>query len=125
MKVLVIFMFDNFNIIFNFLILDFGDRIVLLIYFFGDSFRRKMGVVKLEFEFTIYVKEDVMKSRIQIIFQQLNGEIIIGYVLLWIMENFFLKIFNLRKYKVIFVVLVGENRERKEFLTKMVLRVKC
>nr|XP_014587343.1 collagen alpha-5(VI) chain isoform X1 [Equus caballus] len=125
MKALVISMLDNFNITSNPLTSDSGDRIALLTYSSGDSSRRKMGAVKPEFEFTTYVKEDVMKSRIQTILQQLNGETTIGHALLWIMENLFPKTPNLRKHKAIFVVSAGENRERKEFLTKMALRAKC
>lgn len=125
MKALVISMLDNFDIASNPLTSDSGDRIALLTYSPGDSSRRKMGAVKPEFEFTTYVKEDVMKSHIQTILQQLNGETTIGHALLWIMQNLFPKTPNLRKHKAIFVVSAGENHERKEFLTKMALRAKC
>lgn len=124
-KDLVSSMLDKFNIASDPLISDSGDRIALLSYHPWDSSRRKKDVVKTEFAFTTYDNLAVMKSHIQNSLQQLNGEATIGHALLWIMENLFPGTPNLRKHKVIFVVLAGENREREEFLKKMALRAKC
>lgn len=124
-KDLVSSMLDIFDIASDPSVSDSGDRIALLNYSPWDSSRRKKGEVKIEFEFTTYDNQILMKSHIQNALRQLNGEATFGHALLWTMENLFLGTPNLRKHKVIFVISAGENHERKEFLKKMALRAKC
>lgn len=123
MKALVSSMLDNFEIASDPIVSDSGDRIALLSYSPWD--RRKKNVVKTEFEFTTYNSQALMKRYIETNLRQLNGEATIGHALLWVVENLFPATPKLRKYRVIFVVSAGENRERKEFLKKMALRAKC
>uniref|UniRef100_A0A8I3PUY6 Collagen alpha-5(VI) chain n=1 Tax=Canis lupus familiaris TaxID=9615 RepID=A0A8I3PUY6_CANLF len=124
-KTLVSSMIDNFNISSDPRISDFGDRIALLSYSPWDTSRRKKGVVKTEFGFTTYNDRVLMKRHIQTSLQQLKGEATIGHTLLWTVENLFPQTPNLRKHKVIFVILAGEYHERKEFLKKVALKAKC
>ncbi|XDC70798.1 hypothetical protein R6Z07F_001971 [Ovis aries] len=122
-KALVSSMLDNFDIASDPMVSDSGDRIALLSYSPWD--RREKNVVKTEFEFTTYNSQALMKRHIETNLQQLNGEATIGHALLWAVDNLFPATPKLRKYRVIFVVSAGENRERKEFLKKMALRAKC
>ncbi|XP_041589503.1 LOW QUALITY PROTEIN: collagen alpha-5(VI) chain [Vulpes lagopus] len=124
-KTLVSSMIDNFNISSDPRISDIGDRIALLSYSPWDTSRKKKGVVKTEFGFTTYNDRVLMKRHIQTSLQQLKGEATIGHTLLWTVENLFPQTPNLRKHKVIFVILAGEYHERKEFLKKVALRAKC
>uniref|UniRef100_A0A8C6QQ38 Collagen, type VI, alpha 5 n=1 Tax=Nannospalax galili TaxID=1026970 RepID=A0A8C6QQ38_NANGA len=116
---------DNFNIASNPSTSYSGDRVALLSYSPWDASRRKKNTVKTEFEFTTYDNQAVMKNHIHTSLQQLNGEATIGLALQWAVESLFPGTPNLRKYKIIFVVLAGENHERKEFVKKMALRAKC
>ncbi|XP_076724313.2 collagen alpha-5(VI) chain [Callospermophilus lateralis] len=116
---------DNFDIASNPSVSDSGDRIALLSYSPWDGSRRKMGTIKVEFEFTTYDNQVLIKSHIQTSLQQRNGEATLGHALQWATENLFPGTPNSRKHKVIFVISAGENHERKEYVKKMALRAKC
>ncbi|XP_006883460.1 PREDICTED: collagen alpha-5(VI) chain [Elephantulus edwardii] len=122
-KLLMDSVVDSFDIASDPLTSDTGDRIALLSYAPWD--RRRNSSVKIEFDFTNFGNQVLMKAHIQNSLQQLRGETAIGQALLWTIESLFPGTPNLRKHRAIFVVSAGKNVERKEFLKKVALRAKC
>ncbi|XP_075127409.1 collagen alpha-4(VI) chain-like [Leptodactylus fuscus] len=87
---------------------------------------RNVSPVKTEFGLDSYNDRNLMKRHIEEVVTQLEGPSALGYSIQWVLENIFRKTSNLRRHKVIFMILNSRTSNwDREKLKEISRKAKC